>query len=85
MSALPPIADIDRVQSECLLSANSGHRAPLERKGRQLGGPSESQARGQSGSLRSRCMRDGSVGWNRGLGAYANNQHRHIIFDAKGL
>src|SRR5579862_4093631 len=35
------------------------------------------------GSLWSRCERDRSIGWDRGIAAYANIQHRHV-FDAKG-
>ena len=44
----------------------------------------ESPAGASRALLRSRCLRDRSIGWDGGFAAYANDQHRHI-FDAKGL
>jgi len=53
-------------------------------RGRQSEKLSKSPAGASRALLRSRCLRDRSIGWDGEIAAYANKQHRHIV-DAIGL
>ncbi len=66
-----------------------GHLAFQMPRGRQFEYAPEKLSKSPAGvsaglSLRSRCVRDRSIGWDGEIAAYANDRHRHI-FDAKGL
>ena len=66
----------------------SVHLAFQMPRGRQFEYAPEKLSKSPAGAsralLRSRCLRDRSIGWDGEIAAYANDQHRHI-FDAKGL
>ena len=65
-----------------------GHLAFQMPRGRQFEyapeKPSKSPVGASRALLRSRCLRDRSIGWDGEIAAYANDRHRHI-FDAKGF